>query len=171
METLYTEEQIGERISQIASDINGDYGDKPLHVICILKGSVIFFAELVKQLKMPVTMDFMQVSSYEDSTEGGQLRIHKELDEDIDGLDCMVVEDIVDTGNTLDMIKRMLSARSASNVKICTLLDKPSRREVEVQADYIGFEVPDKFVVGYGLDYNQKYRNLPYLAALDESEI
>lgn len=170
METIhemYSEKEIEERIENLANTINKDYEGKSIHMICILRGSIMFFAELAKKIKVPVTMDFMQVSSYDDDTRSGKLRITKELDDEIDGMDCLIVEDIIDSGKTLDMIKKMLSARNAKSLKICTLLDKPSRREVEVEVDYIGFEIPDEFVVGYGLDYAQKYRNLPYLARLE----
>ncbi len=168
---LYSEEQIHNRIQEMAARINQDYDGKPLHIICILKGSIYFCCELTRYLTMPVTLDFMAVSSYGNGMgSSGRLRITKDLDEDIDDLHCLIVEDIIDTGNTLKMTRDLLSARNTASMRVCTLLDKPSCRETEVPVDYIGFEIPDEFVVGYGLDYAQKYRNLPYIASLTLAE-
>ncbi|MDO4166001.1 MAG: hypoxanthine phosphoribosyltransferase [Eubacteriales bacterium] len=165
---MYSEEQVHARILEMAEQINQDYEGKSLHIICVLKGSVFFCCDLVRHLTIPVTIDFMAVSSYGNETRSsGRLRITKDLDEDIDDLDCLIVEDIIDSGNTLKMTRDLLSARNAASMKICTLLDKPSCRETEVKVDYTGFEIPDKFVVGYGLDYAQKYRNLPYIASVE----
>lgn len=165
---MYSEEQIRARVREMAEQINRDYEGKSLHIICILKGSVFFCCELAKSLTIPVTMDFMAVSSYGNETKSsGKLRITKDLDEDIDDLDCLIVEDIIDTGNTLKMIRDLLAARNVASMKICTLLDKPSCRETEIKLDYTGFEAPDKFLAGYGLDYAQKYRNLPYIASVE----
>lgn len=165
---LYSEEQIHARVQELAAQINQDYEGKSLHVICILKGSVYFCCELTKYLTMPVTLDFMAVSSYGNGMKSsGRLRITKDLDEDIDDLHCLIVEDIIDSGSTIKMTKDLLSARNAASMKVCALLDKPSCRETEVSIDYIGFEIPDQFVVGYGLDYAQKYRNLPYIASVE----
>lgn len=165
---MYSEEQVRSRIKELAEQINRDYEGKALHVICILKGSVYFCCELTKYLTVPVTLDFMAVSSYGDGMKSsGRLRITKDLDEDIDDRDCLIVEDIIDSGNTLRMTKDLLSARNTASMRVCTLLDKPSRRETEVFVDYTGFEIPDEFVVGYGLDYGQKYRNLPYIASVE----
>lgn len=165
---MYSEEQVHARILEMAEQINQDYEGKSIHIICVLKGSVFFCCDLVRHLTIPVTIDFMAVSSYGNETRSsGRLRITKDLDEDIDDLDCLIVEDIIDSGNTLKMTRDLLSARNAASMKICTLLDKPSCRETEVKVDYIGFEIPDKFVVGYGLDYAQKYRNLPYIASVE----
>ncbi len=165
---MYSEEQVEERIDQLAEEINRDYQGKSLHLIGLLKGSVFFCCELSKRLTMPVTMDFMSVSSYGDSTvSSGRLNIKKDLDESIEGLDCIIVEDIIDSGNTLARTQQLLQGRQPSSLKICTLLDKPERRETPVEVDYVGFTSPDEFVVGYGLDYAQKYRNLPYIATLE----
>lgn len=165
---MITEKQITEKILQIASQINEDYKGKKVHLICILKGSVFFCCELAKRLEVPVTIDFMAVSSYGNGTESsGRLSVTKDLDEPIDGQHCIIIEDIIDTGSTLSLTKKMLLARGPASIKICALLDKPDRRKTEIEAEYTGFIVPDKFVVGYGLDYAQKYRNLPYIGELE----
>ncbi len=165
---LFSEEQVKERVLEIAEELNKEYAGKSLRLICILRGSVFFFAELAKRLEMPVTIDFMAASSYGNGTSSsGKLEILKDLDDAIEGLDCLIIEDIVDTGNTLSMVKKMLLARNPTSVKICALLDKPARRETDVDVEYIGFEIPDQFIVGYGLDYAQKYRNLPYIGVLE----
>lgn len=168
---MFSEEQVAERIAQLAGQINEKYREEPLHLICILKGSVFFFTELAKRLTMPVTIDFMAASSYEDGTVStGKLEIRKDLDEPLEGRHCLIVEDIVDTGKTLSMVKKMLLARNPASLEICALLDKPSRREAEIETEYIGYEVPDQFIVGHGLDYAQKYRNLPYIGVLEFEE-
>ncbi|RKI41775.1 hypoxanthine phosphoribosyltransferase [bacterium D16-51] len=168
---MFSEEQVAERIAQLAGQINEKYREEPLHLICILRGSVFFFTELAKRLTMPVTIDFMAASSYEDGTVStGKLEIRKDLDDPIEGRHCLIVEDIVDTGKTLCMVKKMLQARNPASLEICALLDKPSRREAEIETEYIGYEVPDQFIVGYGLDYAQKYRNLPYIGVLEFEE-
>lgn len=165
---LFSEEQVEEKVAQIAAQLNRDYEGKKLHIICILRGSVFFFADLAKKLTIPVTIDFMAASSYGDRTfSSGRLEILKDLDDSVEDLDCLIVEDIVDTGSTLSMVKKMILARNPASVKVCTLLDKPSRREAEVDVEYIGFEIENQYVVGYGLDYAQKYRNLPYIGTLE----
>ena len=165
---MFSEEQVEERIAQIAEQLNSEYRDKPLHLICILRGSVFFFAELTKRLTMPVTIDFMAASSYDSETfSSGKLEILKDLDDPVDGLDCLIIEDIIDSGKTISMVKQMISARNPASVKVCTLLDKPARRETEIDIEYVGFVVLNEFVVGYGLDYAQKYRNLPYIGILE----
>ena len=164
---MISEEEVDARIQEMAKKMNEDYGDTPLHLICVLKGSVFFCCELAKRLTMPVSLDFMSASSYRDGTTSGELVIKKDLDEDIEGLHCMIVEDIIDSGNTLALTKKMLQGRNPASLNLCTLLDKPARRETPVEVDYTGFTIPDAFVVGYGLDYAQKYRNLPYIGVVE----
>lgn len=164
---MISEEEVDARIQEMAKKMNEDYGDTPLHLICVLKGSVFFCCELAKRLTMPVSLDFMSASSYRDGTTSGELVIKKDLDEDIEGFHCMIVEDIIDSGNTLALTKKMLQGRNPASLKLCTLLDKPARRETPVEVDYTGFTIPDAFVVGYGLDYAQKYRNLPYIGVVE----
>lgn len=168
---LYSDVAVKKRVEELAEQINRDYKGKTLHLICILKGSVFFCCELTKQLMVPITLDFMTVSSYGNDTESsGKLDIKKDIDESIEGKECLVVEDIVDTGNTLSLLKENLLQREPASLKFCTLLDKPERRETAMEADYVGFVIPDEFVVGYGMDYAQKYRNLPYIGVLELSE-
>ena len=165
---MYSEEVLNKKIGEMAEQISKDYEGKSIHLICILKGSIFFCCELAKRLTVPVTIDFMSASSYGNETKStGKLKINKDLDEKIDGLHCLIVEDIIDSGNTLSMTKKMLEGRNPASLKLCTLLDKPDRRETEVNVDYTGFTIPDAFVVGFGLDYAQKYRNLPYIGILD----
>ena len=165
---LVEEEEVDKRIKEVADQINKDYEGKQIHMICILRGSVFFCADLAKKITVPVSMDFMAASSYGNEVKSsGQLMITKDLDDDIDGRHCLIVEDIIDSGNTLSKICGLLAARNPASLKIATLLDKPDRREVDVEVDYTGFVVPDKFIVGYGLDYAQKYRNLPYLGEVE----
>ena len=153
---MYSKEQIDQMVTEIATRINKDYEGKQIHMICILRGSVFFCADLAKKITVPVSMDFMAASSYGNEVKSsGQLMITKDLDDDID------------SGNTLSKICGLLAARNPASLKITTLLDKPDRREVDVEVDYTGFVVPDKFIVGYGLDYAQKYRNLPYLGEVE----
>ncbi len=168
-EVLVSEEAIAGRVKELGEAITKDYENKDLVVIGILKGAVLFMADLVKNIKLPITIDFMAVSSYGKSTiSTGEVRIVKDLDFSVEGKDVLIVEDIIDTGLTLNYLTEILKKRGASSVKICTLLDKPERRSVEVDVDYKGFEIPDEFVVGYGLDYAEHYRNLPYVGALKE---
>lgn len=165
---MFSEEQVNEKIVGIAEELNKAYAGKSLHLICILKGSIFFFTELAKHLTVPVTMDFMAASSYGSQTSSsGELLIRKDLDESIEGLHCLIIEDIIDSGNTLSKVKKMLQGRNPASLEICTLLDKPERRETQVDVEYTGFVIPDAFVVGYGLDYDQKYRNLPYIGVLE----
>lgn len=161
---LYSEEQINERIREMGEEISRDYAGKSVHLIGILKGATFFACELAKRITVPVTLDFMSVSSYGNSTESsGIVKINKDLDEPIDGKEVLVVEDIVDTGNTLSYLLDNLQKRGSASVKLCALLNKPERRIKDVEVDYTGFIIPDEFVVGFGLDYAQKYRNLPYI--------
>lgn len=162
---MFTEEQVTKRICEVASEINRDYAGTPLHLICILKGGAMFMCELAKRLTMPVSFDFMSVSSYGGGTESsGVVRIIKDLDETLEGKNVLIVEDIIDSGRTLAYLIDVLHKRGPKSIRLCTLLDKPSRRVCrEVKVDYTCFEIPDEFVVGYGLDYDQKYRNFPYI--------
>ena len=169
---LIDDQTLMERISEMGEEISKDYQDKDLVVIGILKGAVMFLADLVKHIKLPLTMDFMAVSSYGRSTHSsGVVRILKDLDEDIEGKDVLIVEDIVDTGLTLNYLADNLLSRNPKSLKICCCLDKPSKRRVPVKVDYVGFTIPDKFVVGYGLDYAEKYRTLSYICVLDDDNI
>lgn len=164
---LIPEEKIEDRIVQLAEQISKDYQGETVKLVCILKGSIIFTCELAKRLTVPVLFDFMQVSSYGSGTKSsGSVVIKKELDEDIKGDNVIIVEDIVDSGNTLSQLVPILKAREPKSLKVCTLLDKPDRRTAPIDVDYNGFVIPDEFVVGYGLDYDQKYRNLPYIGVL-----
>ena len=163
-----TEEQIEQRVRELGAEISKVYGDEPVCLICILKGSVFFTCELAKRITVPVTMDFMTVSSYSSgTTSSGNVKIKKDLDEDIAGKNVVVIEDIIDTGRTLACLLEILKERNPKKLKLCTLLDKPDRRIADVSVDYTGFVIPDEFVVGYGLDYDQRYRNLPYVGVLD----
>ena len=165
---LISEKQIDERIREIANQISRDYDGKEVKLICILKGSIFYTCELAKRLTVPVTLDFMSVSSYgSGTTSSGEIIIKKDLDESIEGLDVIIVEDIIDSGNTLSRLIPMLWERKPASLKVTTLLDKPDRREVEVDVDYVGFEIEDRFVVGYGLDYDQSYRDLPFIGEVE----
>ena len=169
IKVLLSEEEVDSRIKQIAAKVSKDYAGKEIHLICVLKGGVFFTCELAKRITIPVTIDFMSVSSYGNSRESsGIVKIAKDLDEPILDKEVLVVEDIIDSGKTLNHLKPMLESRNPASLHLCTLLSKPDRREVEVPVKYIGFEVPDEFVVGYGLDYAQKYRNLPYIGVVEE---
>ena len=161
---MMTEEEVDQKIKELGVLISKDYEGKEVHLVCILKGASFFACELAKRISVPVTIDFMSVSSYGNSTESsGVVKINKDLDEPLEGKDVLVVEDIVDTGNTLSYLLDNLQKRGSASVKLCTLLNKPDRRIKDVNVDYTGFVIPDEFVVGYGLDYAQKYRNLPYI--------
>lgn len=166
---LLSEKEVEQRIQQLAEEITKDYAGKEVHLICVLKGSIFFTCELAKRIPLPVTFDFMSVSSYGNQTESsGRVRIVKDLDESIDGKDVIVIEDIIDSGRTLSYLMDLLNARKPASLKLCTLLDKPDRRVTDVSVDYTGFVIPDKFVVGYGLDFAQRYRNLPYIGVIEE---
>lgn len=168
---MFSEEQVQNKIVEIAEKLNKEYAGQSLHLICILKGSIFFFTELAKHLTIPVTMDFMVVSSYGNGTSSsGNLEIRKDLEEPIEGLHCLIVEDIIDSGNTLYYLMDVLRQRKPASLRLCTLLDKPDRRVKDVHVDWTGFEIPDEFVVGYGLDYAQKYRNLPYIGVVEVAE-
>ena len=166
---LLKEEEVDKRIAEVAAMINRDYAGKEVHLICILKGGVFFTCELAKRLTVPVSMDFMSVSSYGSGTESsGVVRIVKDLDESIAGKNVLIVEDIIDSGRTLAYLIEILKQRNQESIHLCTLLDKPERRvKKQVKVDYTCFEIPDEFVVGFGLDYDQKYRNLPYIGVVE----
>jgi len=167
LEVLFSEAQLQERIAALAEAISRDYAGRELVIVSVLRGSVIFTADLVRCITLPLSMDFLAVSSYGSGTSSsGQVRILKDLSDNVEGKHIIIVEDILDTGNTLAYLSNMLAAREPASIKICTLLDKPSRRTADIAADYVGFEVPDAFVVGYGLDYDERYRNLPFIGIL-----
>ncbi|MEY8429515.1 hypoxanthine phosphoribosyltransferase [Lachnospiraceae bacterium 48-42] len=168
---LHSEEEVAERVEELGRMISEDYKGKQIHLICVLKGGVFFMCELAKRISVPVSMDFMSVSSYGDGTSSsGVVKIAKDLDEPLEGRDVLVVEDIVDSGRTLSYLLEILAKRRPNSMRLCTLLDKPDRRIRNVKVDYTGFEIEDRFVVGYGLDYAQKYRNLPYIGVLEGVE-
>ncbi len=167
VEVLLTEKEVNDRIRAIGEQISRDYADRNVHLICVLKGGSFFMCELAKRITVPVSLDFMSVSSYgADTKSSGVIRIVKDLDESIKEKDVIVVEDIVDSGRTLSYLLNMLKERGPKSLALCTLLDKPERRVVDVDVNYTGFQIPDEFVVGYGLDYAQKYRNLPYIGVV-----
>ena len=168
---LVPEEEVDKRIKELGEQISKDYAGKQVHLICVLKGGVFFMCELAKRITVPVSMDFMSVSSYGDgTTSSGVVRIAKDLDESLEGKDVLIVEDIIDSGRTLYYLMDVLMARKPNSMKLCTLLDKPERRVKAVKVDYVGFNIPDEFVVGYGLDYAQRYRNLPYIGVVEGVE-
>ena len=165
---LLTEEDVDRRIQEIGDQISRDYEGRQVHLICVLKGGSFFMCELAKRITVPVSLDFMSVSSYGSATKSsGVVRIVKDLDEPLKDTDVLVVEDIVDSGRTLSYLLEMLKDRGPKSVRLCTLLDKPERRVVDVHVDYTCFQIPDEFVVGYGLDYDQRYRNLPYIGVVE----
>ncbi|MBM6870044.1 hypoxanthine phosphoribosyltransferase [Pseudoflavonifractor phocaeensis] len=164
---LFSEEQLAQRVAEIAARIDKDYAGKEPLLVSVLRGSFVFMADLVRQITVPCTVDFMAVSSYgSGTTSSGQVKIVKDLSENIEGKDVIVVEDILDSGNTLSYLLRLLEARHPASIRLCTLLDKPERRTKPVAVQYSGFTIPDEFVVGYGLDYDERYRNLPYIGVL-----
>ncbi len=167
---LISEEELSKIVKELGAKITEDYKDKNLLLVSILKGSVIFMADLMREINIPCNIDFMAVSSYGSGTKSsGVVKIIKDLDSSIEGKDLLIVEDILDSGRTLNYIKEILLARNPKSIRICTLFDKPERRDVDLYADYIGSKVPNEFIVGYGLDYNEYYRNLPYIGVLKES--
>lgn len=166
-EVLLTEEQIQQRVRELAEQISADYQGKDLLLVCVLKGGILFLTDLMRQLDIPHAIDFMAISSYGAGTESsGVVRILMDLNTSIEGKNVLIVEDIVDTGHTLDYILRNLSTRRPASLKVCSLLNKPSRRQVDVPIHYVGFDIPNKFVIGYGLDFGEKYRNLPFVGVL-----
>ena len=168
---LISEEDVDAKIAEIGKQISEDYAGESVHLLCILKGSVFFTCELAKRITVPVSLDFMSVSSYGDGTSSsGVVKIAKDLDETIEGKNVIVIEDSIDSGRTLHYLLDVLEKRNPKSMKLCTLLDKPERRVKDVKVDYTGFAIPDEFVVGYGLDYAQKYRNLPYIGVVEGLE-
>lgn len=168
LSVLLTEEEVNDKIRQIGEQISKDYAGKKIHLVCVLKGGSFFMCELAKRITIPVSIDFMSVSSYGGETaSSGIVRIIKDLDEPVTGKDVLIIEDIVDSGRTLNYLMDLLKDRKPASLNLCTLLDKPDRRVVEVDVKYVGFSIPDVFVVGYGLDYDQKYRNLPYIGIVE----
>ncbi len=166
---LVTKEEISARIKELGDEITHDYQGESVLMVGILRGAVVFFSELVKNIDLDVRFDFMVVSSYgSGSVSSGEVKIVKDISQPIEGKHVLIVEDIIDTGHTLSNLKKMLQTRNPKSIKIVSLLDKPSRRKVEMEGDYIGFVVPNEFVVGYGLDYDEKYRNLPEIGVLKE---
>jgi len=172
VKVLLSEEEVAKRIDELGRKISEDYAGRQVHLICVLKGGVFFMCELAKRITVPVSMDFMSVSSYGDGTSSsGVVKIAKDLDEALEGKDVLVVEDIIDSGRTLYYLLDILAKRHPNSMKLCTLLDKPERRvKKQVHVDYTCFTIPDEFVVGYGLDYAQKYRNLPYIGVVEGVE-
>ena len=165
---LVSEEEVDRRIAQLGKEISEAYAGKSVHLICILKGGVFFTCELAKRITVPISLDFMSVSSYgADTKSSGVVKIIKDLDESLEGKDVLIVEDIIDSGRTLAHLVKLLGNRNPKSISICTLLDKPERRVTDVKVDYVGFNIPDEFVVGYGLDYDQKYRNLPFIGVVE----
>ena len=166
-EVLFTEEELKKRVTEIAKEIERDYAGQEIMLISVLRGSFVFMADLCRSIDLPCTLDFMSVSSYGKGTSSsGQVQITKDLSEDISGRHVIVVEDILDSGNTLSYLLKLLQHRHPASIRLCTLLDKPDRRVKPVEVHYSGFTIPDAFVVGYGLDYAEKYRNLPYIGIL-----
>ena len=168
VDVMIEEAAVNARIKELGEEISRDYAGKTVYLICILKGSVYFTCELAKRITVPVVMDFMQCSSYGAATKSsGVVKLSKDLDMAITGRDVIIIEDIIDSGRTLSHLKNLLGQRGPASLKICTLLDKPDRRVVDVDVEYTGFQIEDKFVVGYGLDYDQLYRNLPYIGGVE----
>lgn len=171
IKVLISEEEVDARIRELGEKISKEYEGKQIHLICVLKGGVFFMCELAKRITVPVSMDFMCVGSYGDGTKSsGVVRLAKDLDESIENKEVLIVEDIIDSGNTLYYLMDVLRQRKPASLRLCTLLDKPDRRVKDVHVDWTGFEIPDEFVVGYGLDYAQKYRNFPYIGVVEVAE-
>ena len=165
---LLSEQEVNEKIVELGKKISEDYAGRSVHLICVLKGGIFFTCELAKRITVPVSLDFMSVSSYgADTKSSGVVKIIKDLDEPLEGKDVLIVEDIIDSGRTLSYLIQILNRRNPASIRLCTLLDKPERRVTDVKVDYVGFNIPDEFVVGYGLDYAQKYRNLPYIGVVE----
>lgn len=171
IKVLLTEEEVDKRIRELGEQISKDYEGEEVHLVCVLRGSVFFTCELAKRITVPVSIDFMSASSYgSDTISSGVIKIVKDLEDSLMEKNVIVIEDIVDTGRTLSYLLKMLGERKPKSLRLCTLLDKPERRVTDVEVDYTGFQIPDEFVVGYGLDYAQKYRNLPYIGIVEFDE-
>jgi hypoxanthine phosphoribosyltransferase len=165
--TMISEIEISQRVKELASEIEHDFDNEPIILIIVLKGSFVFAADLIREMKGDINIDFISVSSYSDQTETtGKVKLLKDLDADITNQNVVVIEDIIDSGLTLHFLRDHLQMHKPKNIKICTLLDKPERRRVDMKVDYVGFVIPDEFIVGYGIDYAQKFRNLPYIATV-----
>ncbi len=167
---VLTEEQIQKRIEELGKEISEDYKDKRPVIICMLKGAVVFFSDIVRNLTVPLSMEFARLSSYRNATESGEMVVVNDITEDISGKDVLIVEDVIDSGKTLAYFLNLLKAKNPASVKICTFLDKPERRESDVRVDYCGFRINCGFVIGYGLDYAERYRELPFLAEIDSPD-
>jgi hypoxanthine phosphoribosyltransferase len=168
LEVLIPEERLLARIQELGRQISDDYRGKTVHLICVLKGAYTFLADLAREIELPVTIDFLAVSSYgKGKSTSGEVQLTKDLDQSLEGKDVIVVEDIADTGLTLNYLLNLFRSRRPASLRVCALLSKPSRRQIDVKVDYVGFEIPDRFVVGYGLDHDQVHRNLKYVAVLD----
>lgn len=165
-QVLFSEERIRERVAELGAEIAQDYAGREPHLVTIVKGSIPFIADLMRAMDMPLTLDLLGVASYAGTSSSGEVRLTKDLDESIEGRHVLVVEDIIDTGLTLAYVLRNLRQRAPASVKVVTFLDKPAGRGTQIEADYVGFTIPDAFVIGYGLDWNQRYRNLPYVGVL-----
>jgi hypoxanthine phosphoribosyltransferase len=163
---LITEEQVKRRVKELGEEISHDYKGKDLVIVAVLRGAIVFLCDLIREISIPITLDFLSISSYSGQTQTGVVRILKDLDESIENRHVILVEDIIDTGLTLNYILKTLRARRPADIRVCALLDKKARRIVDVQIDYVGFEIPDEFVVGYGMDYDQRYRSLPFIGIL-----
>ncbi len=168
LKVLFTEEQIRARIQELGEELTRDYQDKDPVIVGVLKGVVVFYADMIRQIKVPCQMDFMWISSYAGTTSTGTMEVKRDISSDIQGRHVLILEDIYDTGNSLDFTYRHLLSKNPASLKICTFLDKPERRKpgITLKPDYVGYQVPNEFVVGYGLDYNEHYRNLPYIGVL-----
>jgi len=166
---LISEQELQQKVKELGAKITEDYKDKNLLLISVLRGGVIFMSDLMRSIELPIEIDFMQVSSYGSGTvSSGNVKILKDTETSVEGRDVLIAEDILDTGTTLHSLVELIKKRGASSVKICTILNKPARRKVRLDAEYVGFNIPDKFVVGYGLDYDQKYRNLPFVGVIED---
>jgi len=163
---LITEEQVKRRVKELGEEISRDYKGRDLVIVAVLRGAIVFLCDLIREISIPITLDFLSISSYSGQTQTGVVRILKDLDESIENRHVILVEDIIDTGLTLNYILKTLRARRPADIRVCALLDKKARRIVDVQIDYVGFEIPDEFVVGYGMDYDQRYRSLPFIGIL-----